>query len=68
MKFLFSLFVILLSLNSFSHCGSCGEGEAEDHQEKGEDSSHHNEDNSSEQAQPNQETSAEDESDNDGDY
>lgn len=48
MKLIISLFILLLSINSFSHCGACGEGEASDHQEKGEDDSHHDGDKESE--------------------
>jgi hypothetical protein len=35
---------LFLSLSSYSHCGSCGEGTAEDHHAKGEDSTHHEHD------------------------
>ena len=43
MKFLLASAVLLLSLEGPAHCGACGEGTAEDHKAKGEDSSHHTE-------------------------
>ena len=64
MKLLISLFVLLLSLNSFSHCGACGEGEASDHQEKGEESGHHDNDKES-KADTSEEDKSEEESDSD---
>lgn len=44
MKFLVFLCLLMFSVSSFSHCGACGEGSAEDHKAKGEDDSHHKDD------------------------
>ncbi len=41
MKLLILLALSTFAINSYSHCGACGEGIAEDHKEKGEDHSHH---------------------------
>ncbi len=42
---LFILFLFaILSFNAISHCGSCGEGTREDHQQVNEDDSHHDSD------------------------
>jgi hypothetical protein len=60
MKLFISLFILLLSLNSFSHCGACGEGEASDHQEKGEDSSHHDSESDSDSEKESKEVQTED--------
>lgn len=43
MKLILLTLLLGLSVQSFSHCGACGEGEASDHHEKGEDASHHDE-------------------------
>ena len=31
MKFFVSLLFLLVSINAFAHCGSCGSGESQDH-------------------------------------
>ena len=45
MKPLLALLLFMLSLSTYSHCGTCGEGTASDHEATGEDSTHHQYDN-----------------------